>query len=167
MTIGILATGGIAYTFSRDLLINPETRKVSDVKHEIRAVASSSSKQKAEAFIKKLRAIKEDGLTDTSDIPAYGSYEELANDPNMDIIYVSTPHSHHYENVKLCLNNGKNVLCEKPLTVNAAQAKVLYDLAKSKGLFLMEGMIYLLIQRYGLDFFQRFNICKSWYTKIR
>ncbi|KAK9322274.1 putative dimeric dihydrodiol dehydrogenase [Lipomyces orientalis] len=68
------------------------------------------------------------------------AYEDLVEDDNVDIVYVSTPHSHHYPNVKLCLESGKNVLCEKAFTVNAAQAKELVQLAREKNLFLMEAL---------------------------
>lgn len=61
-------------------------------------------------------------------------------DPNVDIIYVATPHSHHFQNTMLALEAGKHVLCEKAFTVNAAQAKKLVDTAKAKGLFLMEAV---------------------------
>jgi len=65
---------------------------------------------------------------------------DLVSDPKVDVIYVATPHSHHYESVKLALNAGKHVLCEKPFTVNAAQAKVLAALAKEKKRFLLEAV---------------------------
>lgn len=71
---------------------------------------------------------------------SYGSYEELINDENIDVIYVASPHSHHYEHVKLCLNNGKHVLCEKAFTANAKQAKEIVALAKEKKLFLGEAV---------------------------
>jgi predicted dehydrogenase len=71
---------------------------------------------------------------------AYGSYAELVKDPNVDIIYVATPHSHHFQNAMLCLEAGKHVLCEKAFTVNAAQAKKLVETAKAKNLFLMEAV---------------------------
>ena len=75
------------------------------------------------------------------DIPnCYGSYEELAQDPQVDLVYVATPVGCHYENIKLCLEAGRNVLCEKTFTEEAGQARELYDLAGSKGLFLMEAM---------------------------
>lgn len=60
--------------------------------------------------------------------------------PEVDIVYIATPHSHHYQNAKLALLAGKHVLCEKPLTVNALQAKKLCEVAAQKGLFLMEAM---------------------------
>lgn len=61
-------------------------------------------------------------------------------DPNVDIVYIATPHSHHYQNAMLCLSHNKAVLCEKALTVNAAQAKIVYNTAKEKGLFFMEAV---------------------------
>lgn len=61
-------------------------------------------------------------------------------DPNIDIVYVATPHSHHYQNVRLALEAGKNVLCEKAFTVNAQQARILADKAREKNLFLMEAV---------------------------
>jgi hypothetical protein len=75
-----------------------------------------------------------------SSAKAYGSYEELVADKDVDIIYVATPHSHHYQNAMLALEAGKNVLCEKAFTVNAAQAKKLVEKAKEKNLFLMEAV---------------------------
>jgi dihydrodiol dehydrogenase / D-xylose 1-dehydrogenase (NADP) len=129
---GILATGGIAETFARDLWPNPETRGVKDIKHVVVAAASSSSAERAQKFLKEVRA--------PESAKAYGSYEELVKDPNVDIIYVATPHSHHYQNTRLCLEAGKNVLCEKAFTTNAAQLEKLIQIAKEKNLFLMEAV---------------------------
>jgi predicted dehydrogenase len=70
----------------------------------------------------------------------YASYEALANDPEIDVIYVSTPHPMHRDNTLLALNAGKAVLCEKPFCLNAAEAETMINLARSKGLFLMEAM---------------------------
>jgi predicted dehydrogenase len=134
---GILATGWIAQTFVKDLLIDPSTRDTKDITHLVTGVASSSSKSSAEKFIAEQVTGRQD---DSTPCTAYGSYEDLAKDPNVDIIYVATPHSHHFQNVMLCLSNSKPVLCEKAFTVNAAQAKILYATAKSKSLFLMEAV---------------------------
>lgn len=71
---------------------------------------------------------------------AYGSYEELVSDPEVELVYIATPHSHHYEHIKLCLNHGKNVLCEKSFTINEAQARQVLDLAKEKKLLLTEAI---------------------------
>ncbi len=70
----------------------------------------------------------------------HGSYEALANDPDVDAIYVATPHPFHCENTLLCLNAGKHVLVEKPFAMNARQTREMIDLAHHKGLFLMEAM---------------------------
>lgn len=121
---GILATGLIAQSFSRDLLVDPKTRGVTSIKHTIVAAASSSSKSRAETFLKDMKA--------PSSAKAYGNYKELVADPDIDIIYVATPHSHHYQNAMLCLEAGKNVLCEKAFTVNAAQTKLLVAKAREK-----------------------------------
>lgn len=69
---------------------------------------------------------------------AYGSYAELAADPDVDVIYIATPHSAHYATAKLCLESGKSVLCEKTFTTNASQAQTLFKLAREKNLFIME-----------------------------
>lgn len=70
----------------------------------------------------------------------YQTYEDLAVDPKVDAVYIATPHRFHYENVKLCLETGKAVLCEKPLTVNAKQTEKLIKLSQVKHLFLMEAL---------------------------
>ena len=118
--------------FTKDLLIDPSTRDASDVAHEVVAAASSTSTSRAEQFLKNCGC--------SSSAKAYGSYKELVADPNVDIVYVATPHSHHYQNARLCLEAGKHVLCEKAFTANAAQAKILVELAKKKNLFLMEAI---------------------------
>lgn len=129
---GILATGGIAKTFARDLWPNPECRGIKDIDHVVVAAASSSSAQRAQEFLKEVQA--------PDDAKAYGSYEELVQDPNVDVIYIATPHSHHYQNARLCLEAGKNVLCEKAFTTNAPQLEQLIKIAKEKNLFLMEAV---------------------------
>jgi predicted dehydrogenase len=102
------------------------------VQHIVAAAASSSSASRAAAFLKDVQA--------PSTAKAYGSYAELVKDPDVDVIYVATPHSHHFQNTMLCLEAGKHVLCEKSFTVNAAQAKKLVETAKAKKLFLMEAV---------------------------
>lgn len=125
---GIIATGGIAQTFAKDLLTNPAIRNVHDVQHSVFAAASSTSSSSAAEFLKTVKA--------SSIAQAYGSYAELVKDPDVDIIYVATPHSHHFQNTMLCLVAGS----EKAFTVNAAQAKKLVETAKEKNLFLMEAV---------------------------
>ncbi|KAH6985106.1 hypothetical protein EDB80DRAFT_691167 [Ilyonectria destructans] len=129
---GILATGGIAEQFCSNILKDPAERNTTGVSHEIVAVAFSSSASRAADFIKKI-----DG---PSSAKTYGSYTELVNDPNVEIVYVATPHSHHFQNVMLALEAGKHVLCEKAFTVTASQTKKLVQKAKEKDLFLMEAV---------------------------
>jgi len=82
-----------------------------------------------------------DAFGDAFDIPRrHGSYEALVNDADVDAIYVATPHTRHKDDSLLALAAGKAVLCEKPLTINAAQARELIDGARGRGLFLMEAM---------------------------
>ena len=92
------------------------------------AVASRSS-EKAEAFARKWEFLK-----------AFGSYEALADDPDVDLIYIATPHSLHYEQAKMCINKGKPVLCEKAFTANAREAEALLDLAHREKVFITEAI---------------------------
>ncbi|BFZ61017.1 hypothetical protein YB2330_002075 [Saitoella coloradoensis] len=126
---GILGCGGIAETFTKDILVDPKSHRNVDVIHKVVAIGSSSSVDKAKKFAE---------TTGAKDAKHYGSYEELVKDENVDVIYVATPHSHHYANTMLALEAGKNVLCEKAFTVNAAQARKLVETARAKNLFLME-----------------------------
>lgn len=71
---------------------------------------------------------------------AYGSYDEILSDPEVDVVYVATPHSHHYEHMLMCIEHGKHILCEKPFTVNERQAKIIFEKAKERGLFVCEAM---------------------------
>lgn len=118
--------------FVKDLLTNPAVRDVTDVAHKVVAVASSRSKDSAASFLQKVKAPQ--GAT------TYGSYHELVADPDVDIIYVATPHSHHFQNAMLALEAGKNVLCEKALTVTASQTHKLINKAREKNLFFMEAV---------------------------
>ncbi|WP_342775839.1 Gfo/Idh/MocA family oxidoreductase [Nonomuraea mesophila] len=71
---------------------------------------------------------------------AHGSYDELVADPDADIVYVVTPHNFHAANATAALENGKHVLVEKAFTVNAAEARAVFQLGRSKGLLVMEAM---------------------------
>ncbi|MDN5724495.1 MAG: Gfo/Idh/MocA family oxidoreductase [Propionibacteriales bacterium] len=116
---GILATGGIATTITEDLLLLPDEAEVLAV--------GSRTLERAQDFATK-HGIER----------AYGSYAELAADADIDVIYVATPHNDHLASTELCLRAGKAVLCEKPLTVTAAEAERLVTLAREQGTFLME-----------------------------
>ncbi|GAA4381218.1 Gfo/Idh/MocA family protein [Agromyces bauzanensis] len=116
---GILATGGIARLFTNDLTLNGFT---------VQAVGSRS-REAADAFAAKF------------DIPtAHDSYESLVADPEVDVVYVSTPHPMHAASARLALEAGKHVLVEKPFTVNAREAQELADLAAERGLLILEAM---------------------------
>jgi predicted dehydrogenase len=116
---GILATGGIARLFTQDLLEHG---------HRVDAVGSRSLPS-AEAFAA------------THGIPrAYGSYEELVADPDVDVVYVATPHNFHAQNATLALEHGKHVLIEKSFTLTQAEARSVTELAARKGLVVVEAM---------------------------
>jgi predicted dehydrogenase len=117
---GILGCGKIARKFAADLKL---------VNNASRIAVASRDQARSEKFA------QEFGFP-----AAYGSYEELVQDKNVDVIYIATPHSHHHAHTMLCLNNGKAVLCEKAFAVNVAEAKEMISLAREKKLFLMEAL---------------------------
>ncbi|KZS94486.1 NAD(P)-binding protein [Sistotremastrum niveocremeum HHB9708] len=127
---GIIGAGSISSSFVKDALLDPKTRNVTDVQHTIAAVASRDVKR-AQEFI--------DKYCKPSTV-AYGSYEEIVADKNIDAVYIGTPHTHHYANARLALEAGKNVLCEKPFTSNAAELRSLIEIAKKHNVFLMEAL---------------------------
>lgn len=98
--------------------------------HDIEAYAiASRSIDKAQAFAREHNIPK-----------AYGSYEEMVADPDIDLVYIATPHSHHFEHTMLALEHGKPVLVEKAFTANAAEAEKLIGTAREKGLFITEAI---------------------------
>lgn len=117
---GILGTGKIAHSFAEGLAAVPGA--------EIAAVGSRSP-ETARAFA------GEFGVPH-----AHGSYEELAKNINVDVVYIATPHSLHEENCLMCIDAGKAILCEKPFTINAGQAERVIAAARANKLFLMEAM---------------------------
>ena len=117
---GILATGKIATAFVNDLALLQEC--------EVAAVGARRQ-ESADAFA------GEHGIA-----TAYGDYRSLVEDPDVDVVYVATPHALHREHVELAFEAGKPVLCEKAFTLNAADAEHLVALAREKNLFLMEAM---------------------------
>ena len=116
---GILGPGGIARAFAKDLQLLEG--------HEVAAVGSRT-------------LINAQEFANTFGGTAYGSYEELVEDPAVDAIYVATPHPAHKENVVLALNAGKPVLCEKPFAVNAKEAQEMVSTAQKNNIALMEAM---------------------------
>ena len=119
---GILATGRIAEAFATDLALVEG--------HRLSAVGSRSQAG-AQSFVARHGA---------SHTRAHGSYEALAGDPDVDVVYVATPHTRHLEDVELCLAAGKHVLCEKPLTMDESSTRRMIETARGAGLFLAEAM---------------------------
>ena len=118
--VGIIGAGHIAEKMAWTLTQMTEA--------EPYAVASRSL-EKAEAFAEKYGFSK-----------AYGSYEDILDDPMVELIYVATPHSFHHAHVRMCLEKGKPVLCEKAFMLNRAQAEDVINLAREKKVFLAEAI---------------------------
>ncbi len=117
---GILGCGSIAAKFATGLQSVPDAKLVA---------AASRAQDKADQFADKFGAPHR-----------HAGYELLAQNPDVDVVYVATPHPMHAEHSILCLNAGKAVLCEKPFTVNAAQAEQVIQVARARSVFLMEAM---------------------------
>ena len=118
--MAILGAGTIANKMASTIVEMPSV--------EAYAVAARDEKRAA-AFAEKYQISK-----------SYGSYEEMLADDAIDLVYVAVPHSHHHKYMKMCLEAGKHVLCEKPFTVTAQQAKEILELSTQKGLFVAEAM---------------------------
>ena len=125
---GIVATGMISSWFVEDLVL---PRKDAKAKHIIQSIGSSSV-QKGKDFVAK-------HIPNISPT-IYGSYEEVYADPDVDVVYIGTPHAFHKKNCLDAIAAGKNVLCEKAFTLNARDAEEVVAAAKAKGTFLMEAM---------------------------
>ena len=120
LNVGIMGTGRIASVLAETMVQMPEVCLYG---------AASRSLEKAEDFAARFSIKK-----------AYGSYEELAADSEVQLIYIATPHSEHSRNARLCLEHGKHVLCEKSFAANYSQAKEMIDLAQEKNLMITEAM---------------------------
>ncbi|MBV5314391.1 MAG: Gfo/Idh/MocA family oxidoreductase [Prolixibacteraceae bacterium] len=118
---GIISTGHISGKFATALALLPEA--------ELLAVASRDRKT-ASQFAAKYNIPK-----------AYASYAELADDPDVDVVYIGTPHTFHLENSLMCMRKGKAVLCEKAFAINGAEAREMVRVAREENVFLMEAMI--------------------------
>ncbi|KIY53279.1 NAD(P)-binding protein [Fistulina hepatica ATCC 64428] len=129
---GVISTGHIAAKFVRDIVLDPKTRNVHDVEHAVTAVGSRSVANAREF-------IRECAGGDPS-IKAYGSYDEVFNDPNVDAVYIGTPHPLHYPNALAAIKAKKHVLCEKPITISENRLKSLIAASKAHEVFLMEAM---------------------------
>lgn len=120
MRWGLVSPGGIARKFARDLRIADNARL---------AVVASRALSRAQAFAAEFGAER-----------ATDDLSTLANDSSVDIVYIASPHNAHFEAARLLLEAGKPVLCEKPLTVNAAQSRSLIEISRRRGVFLMEAV---------------------------
>jgi predicted dehydrogenase len=117
---GIIGPGKIAHKFATALKSLPNAR--------IHTIASRSI-EKAQSFANQYGAAR-----------AFGNYEEMLSDSNLNVVYIATPHSFHFENSLMCLNRGIPVLCEKPVTINSKQLRILIDTARKNNVFLMEAI---------------------------
>jgi predicted dehydrogenase len=117
---GIIGLGKIAHKFAADLQLSENA--------QLYGVASRNH-EKAKEFGAQYQAVS-----------YYDSYEALANDAAIDVIYVATPNSYHFENTMMCLQKGKAVLCEKPMGLNASEVKRMIEEATTRRLFLMEAI---------------------------
>ena len=120
MKIGVLGTGGIVKS------VTPTLKQIENM--ECYAIASRTMEKAKEAA-------EQYGYS-----KAYGSYEELVQDPQVELVYIATPHSRHYEDMQLCIKHKKPVLCEKAFTMNAAQAKEIKELANKEGVYVAEAI---------------------------
>ena len=117
---GIIGAGNIANKFAEDIKLADNSKLIA---------CSSKDPAKADNFMKRHKLEH-----------AYGSYDEMLRNDAVDAVYISTTHNFHFENALLCIKHGKNVLCEKPFTMNALQAEQVFEKANEKKVFVMEGM---------------------------
>ncbi|KAL4968900.1 Gfo/Idh/MocA family protein [Aspergillus stella-maris] len=128
---GIIGTGLISSWFTKDITL---PRRSPAAHHKIQAIGSSTSLTKTTDFIKT-------HLAHLSPSPkAYGTYEEVYADPEVDIIYIGTPHALHKAQCLSAIRAKKHVLCEKAFTLNASEAREVLDAARKEGVFVMEAM---------------------------
>lgn len=117
---GIIGLGKIAHRFASDLSLS---------ENNVLYAVASRDLTKARNFSQKYKAVK-----------YFNSYEELAKDPDIDVVYIATPHTFHFEHTMMCFKYGKSVLCEKPMGVDSNEVQIMIKEARSKNLFLMEGI---------------------------
>lgn len=117
---GIIGLGNIANKFAEDLMLCENAK--------LYAVASLNA-ERAKAYSLKYHSEK-----------YYNNYQDLAQDPEVDIVYIATPNAFHFENTMMCLKAGKSILCEKPLGLNSKEVRTMLAEAKLKNLFFMEAL---------------------------
>jgi predicted dehydrogenase len=121
---GIIGAGWISGEFAKC---------VTNFTSSVIAAVGSRDEEKARAFIA-------ENIGTDADTTIYTSYEDLVRDPDIDVVYIGTPHSHHRDHALLAINAGKHVLVEKAFTRNAAEAREVLDAARAQGVFVMEAM---------------------------
>lgn len=131
---GILGAGNISSQFVHDLAVNNSDAN-SEIKHIVQSIGSSSEAKGSQFVAQNITPEQNHGVKAVSQ-----SYDEFFANPLVDVVYIGTPHTVHKEQVIRALENDKHVLVEKPMTVNAKDARELFDLAKAKGKFLMEAV---------------------------
>jgi len=117
---GIIGLGKIAHVFAFDLVQSKESKLLG---------VASRNPEKAQKFAEKFQAER-----------YYTSYQDLANDQGIDVIYIATPHTFHYKYTMMCLKAGKHVLCEKAFGMNESEVKAMTAEAQKRNLFLMEAL---------------------------
>ncbi|MBN1651101.1 MAG: Gfo/Idh/MocA family oxidoreductase [Bacteroidales bacterium] len=117
---GIIGLGKIAHKFAEDLQLVEDANLLAVASRDIENAKSFAKKFSANQF--------------------YSSYKALVENPNVDVVYIATPHALHYEHTLLCLNANKAVLCEKAFAMNAAEVKEMIRTAKARNVFLMEAL---------------------------
>ena len=117
---GIIGPGKIANKFADDIKLVDNAKLIACASHDLNKAMEFKEKHGLEFF--------------------YGSYDEMLDNPEIDAVYIATTHNFHYENALLCIKHGKHILCEKAFTINAKQAEEIFEKAKAKNLFVMEGM---------------------------
>ena len=123
MNVGIIGAGWIAGKMAATIAGIPKERGIVNYAIASRDLHKAQEFAAAKGFLK-----------------AYGSYKELVDDPDVDLVYIATPHSHHFEPAKLAIEAGKPVLCEKAFMANAAQTEEILSLAHAKGVFITEAI---------------------------
>ena len=116
---GIVGTGFIAQKMAEALVFVPQSKLFAVASRELGTATNFAEKYNCKPF---------------------GNYEELMNNPEIDIVYVATPHNYHCENTLAAISIGKHVLCEKPFAVNSSEVCRMIDAAREKGVFLMEAL---------------------------
>lgn len=116
----------ISSWFVEDLVLD---RPDAPVRHIVQSVGGRDM-QKCEEFAKK--------YCPNSTPKLYDSYEQVYNDPNVDVVYIGTPHAFHKQNMLDAIAAGKNILCEKAFTINAQEAKEVFEAAKAKNVYVHE-----------------------------